>query len=356
MKLTLGNETINKKQIFSFLAVFLLGNLIIAFPKGEGLEQSFWGYIVCFALSIIIGFWIAYLQHSNQNFGIEYFANLAGYKSLFKWLLVVLCLGCLAWCSKDYVSMVDDIRLPNTPRIMIAVIYVLVVLFLSLTKKNVILMFAFTNLIFISFAVVIMFLFSIPMFKLEYFLKSLDFNLKNAVTQGLTFYIHSFGQIFLCLLFIGHIKKEYAVKNTIYGILIGGTVFLVCFLNVIFMVSSQIVPKLNFPYANVTGMLVTGENYNRLDVITYYIYFICNLIKAAVLLKIIVECFSNKKIKICVLICSSLIIVAFSSFEKLGGLLHGDAVNLTLLILEIFFPIALTVAFNSKKIRQNRKI
>ncbi len=349
------NEVIQKKQIFSVLAVFLLGNLIIAFPKGEGLEQSFWGYIICFAVSILMGFWVSNLQCNNKDFGVEYFASLTGIKSILKWLLVILCLGCLAWCCKDYVSMVDSIRLPKTPRVIISVIYVIVVVLLSLAKKKVILMFAFTNLIFISFAVVIMLLFSIPLFRLEYFINSLDFNFKNVITQGLTFYIHSFGQTFLCLLFIGYIKKEYAVKGTFYGILIGGTVFLICFLNIVFMVSRAVVPKLSFPYANVTGMLVIGENYNRLDAITYYIYFICNLIKASVLFKIIGECFKNKG-KICVLIFSSVLTVAFSGFEKLGRVLHGDALNLTLLILEIFFPITLTIMFRLKKIKRNPKI
>ncbi len=345
----MNKELSQKNQIFSILAVFLFGNLIISFPKGEGLKHSFWGYIACFTLSVFILLLLSLLQYKNINFGIECFEGLTGMKVIFKGLLVLFALLCLLVCCKDYVEMVDEIRLQNTPRWGIAVIYILVVLLLSQTKKRVIAMFAFVNLIFISIGVILMFLFSLPLFNFDYFIESLDFNVNNAVTQGLTFYIHSFGQLILCLLFFGHQKRKYAVKNGLYGILIGGTVFLICFVNIIFVIGSDIIPKLHFPYANVTGMIVTGENYNRLDAITYYIYFICDLIKASILLKIITECFKKNKTKKWIVIFFSLLIsVIFSSSETLGGLLRSDAVNLTLLILEIIFPLILIFVLKKK--------
>ncbi len=345
----MNKEISQKKQIFSILAVFLFGNLIIAFPKGEGLKHSFWGYIACFVLSVFILILFSHLQYKNSNFGIGYFEGLTGLRVILKWLLIFFSLLCLLICSRDYVEMVDEIRLQNTPRWVISVIYILVVFLLSQTKKRVTAMFAFVNLIFISFGVMLMFLFSLPLFNFNYFIDSLNFDAENTVTQGLTFYIHSFGQLILCLLFLGHQKREYAVKGNLYGILIGGAVFLICFVNIIFVIGSDIIPRLRFPYANVTGMIITGENYNRLDAITYYIYFICDLIKASILFKIITECYKKNKIKKWIIITISLLVsVIFSSSATLGELLRSDAANLTLLILEIIFPLILLFAIRKK--------
>lgn len=352
----MSKELSQIKQIFSILAMFLFGNLIISFPKGEGLKQSFWGYIVCYILSVFILLLLSHLQSRNKNFGIEYFVRLTGIKAALKWLLILFALLCLIICSKDYVKMVDEIRLRNTPRWVIAVIYIFVVLLLSQTKKRVIAMFSFVNLILISLGAILMLLFSLPLFNFNLFIDSLCFNAKNTITQGLTFYIHSFGQLILCLLFLGHQKREYSVKGNLYGILIGGAVFLICFVNIIFVIGSDLIPKLQFPYANVTGMIVTGENYNRLDVITYYIYFICDLIKASILFRIITACFTkNKTQKWSVITFSLLVSVIFSSSETLGGLLRSDAVNLTLLILEIIFPLILIFSLNEKTMSVMKK-
>jgi hypothetical protein len=46
---------------------------------------------------------------------------------------------------------------------------------------------------------------------------------------------------------------------------------------------------LDFPYAAATGSVTAAKSYSRLDGFTYYIYFICSLIKASVILACILR-------------------------------------------------------------------
>ena len=336
-----------KDRIFSIIAVFLFGNLIIRFPKGEGQQQSFWGYLLCFAVSMLVCFVLARFQCKSVDFGVNLFDSAVQnslIKNLLKILLLVFALLCFLICVKDYIVMIEEIRLKETPRIILSFVFIITIFILSHAGKRVIYMFAFVNLILIVLGVLIMFLFSSTSFNVRFLFDSLKFDFKNTVTQGLTFYIHSFGQIILCLLFVGHLQKKDAEKNIIYGILMGGIIFLICFLNVILMVGNEIIIKLQFPYASVTGMIVSGDAYNRLDAITYYIYFICDLIKSAILLNIITQLYQRKPILKWVLtIASAILAVLFSSVDLLGDILQGKFINFVLLCLEIIIPISIGI-------------
>lgn len=344
-----------KSRIFSLIAVFLFGNLIIRFPKGEGQQQSFWGYMLCFAVSLAVCYILSSLQNKSADFGVNLFDKAVKnviIKNLLKTMLFAFALLCFMICVKDYVVMIDSIRLKETPRIVLSLVFVITILILSYTGKKVIYMFAFVNLIMIVLGVLVMFLFSAASFNAELLVDSLEFDFKNTLTQGLTFYIHSFGQIILCLLFVGYLKKKDAERNIIFGTLIGGIIFLISFLNVILMVGNDIIVKLQFPYAAVTGMITSSQAYNRLDAITYYIYFICALIKAAVLLNIITELYRVKRWeKLSVTLFSVVLAVLFSTVELFGDILQSKAVNLALLCLEIIIPVSIGFLLYRLKIK-----
>ncbi len=320
------------KRIFSLVAVFLIGNLIIRFPKGEGQEHSFWGYILCFVFSVGVVAYFCRLQYASRDFGIGLFDN-----TKIQVLLYLFILICFLICCKDYIIMLNDIRLREIPKWLLAAVYLIVVFILALTKKQVIYFFSFTNAILIALGFVAMFLFSLGTFNIDFLKQSINFNAKNVINQALTFYIHSFGQVLLCMLFIGHIKKQDTKNSVILGVLLGGTLLLICFLNVILMVGSDIVDELNYPYASVTAMLVSADGYNRMDVITYYIYFICNLLKSTVLLKLILNLANNRITKMIIASIALILSLVFSSITDIGALLQSRAVNFVLLCLEVFF-------------------
>ncbi len=342
------------KRIFSLIAVFLIGNLIIRFPKGEGQQHSFWGYIICFAGSTALICFISNLHYVTQDFGIQIFdksVNNVIIKNALKILLMFFVLICLIICCKDYTVMLGEIRLRGTPKWILAAVYIITVLLLALTKKHVIYYFSFTNIILVAIGIIVMFLFSISSFDISYLYKSFSFDAKNALNQGLTFYIHSFGQVILCMLFIGHIKKQDKKANIPFGVLLGGVLFLICFLNVILMMGNDIIDELHFPYATATSMLVSNDGYNRMDVITYYIYFICNLIKSAVLFKILIELCKNKMQKYIVVFIALFLSVIFSSNSGLSELLQSKTVNFILLCLEVFFPIVIGILTYKKRFK-----
>ena len=245
--------------------------------------------------------------------------------------------------------MLSEIRLQKVPNFLLSIIYLAVVLLLAMCKDRVIYYFAFTNLILISLGIILMFLCSINLFDFSYLKEGLAFSSKNVLNQGLTFFIHSFGQIYLCSFFIAKNKNQNSKHGVVSGVLVGGVLLLICFLNVILTIGSQIINELQYPYASVTAMLVSKDAYNRMDVITYYIYFICNLIKSSVLLKLLNDLFVKKYTPLIFSLAASLF---FSSNEFLAKILLTKSFNFTLLCLEVLLPIIVWLLLGSIKIKQ----
>ena len=352
--MNLESKNISYKT-FALVAIFLVGNLIIRFPKGEGQEHSFIGFLSCFIVSSGLAYFLNRIHFSKNEFGMCLFENY--FKNnflnlLLKFFVFLLLLFCFITTTKDYTGMLSDIRLQNFPVFLLAAVYLAVVLLLALCKDRVVYFFSFTNLILISLGIILMFLFSINLFNFSFLKEGLAFNGKNVLNQGLTFFIHSFGQIYLCALFLAKNKNQNSKHGVVLGVLVGGVLLLICFLNVILSIGSQIINGLQYPYASVTAMLVSKDAYNRMDVITYYIYFICNLIKSSVLLKLIYGLFKKKYINYIFLILTLFAALFFSTSEYLGAILLTKTFNLILLCLEILLPIIVTLLLSRTKIKQ----
>lgn len=339
-------------KTFALVTIFLVGNLIIRFPKGEGQQHSFLGYLICFAVSVGLVFFLNITQFSKKEFALTSLKNKIKnklFKKSLKILFFTLILFCFVTTTKDYTVMLSEIRIQNFPNFLLSIIYLAVVLLLAKCKDRVIYYFAFTNLILISLGIVIMFFFSINLFDTAYLIEGMAFNIKNVLNQGLTFFIHSFGQIYLCAFFIAKNKNQNSKHTVVSGVLVGGVLLLICFLNVILTIGSQIINELQYPYASVTAMLVSKDAYNRMDVITYYIYFISNLIKSSVLLKLVNDLFDNKYIPLIFLLIISL---CFSSNEFLAKILLTKSFNFIFLCLEILLPIIVWLLLRTPKIKQ----
>lgn len=340
-------ENNKQSQIFetSIITMFLIGNLIIRFPKGEGQENSFISYLICFTVSVFLTLLLVKTQYSKREFSLNLLnsAEKSISKLIVKVEIFVFAVICFTISIKDYCLMLGEIRLENSPRWILCFAYLTIIVILSLCKGTVLEFFAFTNLIIVCLGIILMFAFSAPMFDFSLLKKSLSFDAKNVVNQALTFFIHSFGQLYLCILYLKSVKKQNSKNGITFGVLLGGSLLLLCFLNVILTVGSDIVSRLDFPYASVTAIIVSGDGYNRMDVITYYIYFVCNLIKSVILLKV-VNCLSVKKSSKTIVFGVTIITAfVFSSFGNLFDIFQTKTVNFILLCLEILAPIFLCI-------------
>lgn len=331
-------------------AIFLFGNLLIAFPKGENTDQAVFGVIANLGIGVALSFLFCFLQ-KNGMFDLMVFEP-KPLKITFIALILTLSVISFLISCKDYVVLIDKVRLPNTSPVVIAVIFLFLAYLLAQADKKLIFLFSLTGLIFAAISFTVLFLLSIPNMELRLFTQNLRFVPKGFLKQTLTFFIHSVGQVVIAAFFIGNLtdKKE-ARRIYLLGTLMGGLVLLVCILNIVLVLGTNVVGATDYPYATVTSMIMLGKSYSRMDGFTYYIYFFASLIKASVILKVILSICKKissvfKKIMLALVLVAG---VTFSSFNTLHDVLESKQINFVLLILEIAVILLLSVTVFIKR-------
>ena len=337
------NEKTFYKHSIALLAIFVFGNIIISFPKGEGRHQGFWGYLVCFGVSVALSFYYAWL-HSKNAFDIS-LISCKTVKNIFVILFIFFAGICYFICCKDYVHLIDEVRLPQTSAVIISVIFVSLTVLIACLNKRIIFLFAIPVIIFLSVVTVITFILSIPNFNFKLLINNLEFNFADLAKQGLTFFIHSFGQIVIFAFFLGNKSYKTAKKIHLYGVFLGCSLLVICLLNVVLVLGTTVIDSLDYPYSTVTGIIMLGKAYSRMDGLTYYIYFICSLLKASIILSVILTfCGAfSKSLKKAAAVLIPVLSVIFSSSKFLNTVLQGKIINFIVLILEVILPVSLTV-------------
>lgn len=336
------------KHSIALLAVFVFGNIIISFPKGEGRHQGLWGYLACFIFALCLSRLYAFLQSKNIYNLIE--TNCKTLKNIFILLFITFAVLCYFICCKDYVNLIDEVRLPQTSSAVISVVFITLTALIASLNKKIIYLLAVPATIFLCLVTVITFVLSAPNFNLKLLINNLNFDFGDFGKQGLTFFIHSFGQIIIIVFFFGNKQYKSAKKIHLYGVFLGCFVLMLCLLNVIFVLGTAAIDSFDYPYATVTGIIMLGKAYSRMDGLTYYIYFICSLLKASVILNVIISFFEilNRKLKKVSMLAIPLLSIIFATSKLLNSVLQSKGVNFIILIFEITIPALLIIMAKRK--------
>lgn len=340
-----------EKNIFfhevCLISVFILGNLVIAFPKGYGSKYGLYGFLLCLALSFAGCFVYVYLQSGkfSEN-AFNHFSSNRVLNIVFISVFLIFLLVCYSVCTKDYIHMVDSVRLRRTPNYIIAALFILLSVWMGSGKKQSIYSFSMISFIFIGFAVLLMFLMSLGKFDWNLFKDAFDFDAKLTVRQAVSFYLHSYGQIIIALLFIGGKRKKAAKNLQLFGVSVSGLVFLLCLVNTVALIGVGIINRIDFPYATATGIINSSRDYTRLDIMTYFIFFVTSLIKSAVIYRVAISAaaaFSKtaKNITAAILPITAFLV---SWRKNLSEFFVGDTLSIIMLVLEIIIPAAFMAA------------
>ncbi len=333
----MSEKTFLKHKIF-LLSIFVLGNTVIVFPKGIGIETAAYSL----ALSLIPTFLISYLFIKIGQKPLSF--HTAG-----EWAVALFCVLVFVLTARDYITFVDTVRLPKTPHIIISVIFVLLSVTLGITKKKVIYLFALFSFILTALIFITVFLVSLKNLNLSA-LKVEEINIKTLIRQTLTFFIHSFGQLIVPVFFF----REYALRQDkkiyIWGLILGFLLMLIYVLNIMLVLGSFTASAADYPYATLTSIVSFGRNFSRLDGFTYYVYFYSSLIKCAVTVSVLLSFIKRYKKTAAVILAAVLLVLC--NIEALQIILNSDLANLIILIFEITFPVLLLVC---QKIKAHRK-
>lgn len=346
-------KNITLRHAVCIISIFLIGNMLIVFPKGEGQHQGLYGFLICIIYGVLLSLFYFYIE-KHKGFNSLKPLCVSNKKIINQLILVLFILFCMvSFCiaCRDYVFLVDTVRLPETPKWIITMVFLALVSLLALVKNRVIYMLGLVSFIFTIIAVLFMFITSVDNMSYEILKTSLSFDFGATFKQSLTFFIHSFGQLPIVLLFIGKTQKENLKKMHLFGILFASVVFLICLFNVLGVLKAGIIDKINFPYSTATAITAFGKNSGRHDGFTYYIYFICTAIKSAIILKVAIKLLEQfeKKIKYLVVLCFVFLALFFAVNNGANELLKSDALNFIMLVFEICFPLIFLFSKNSLK-------
>lgn len=308
-----------------FVAIFLLGNTIIAFPKGQGIEYA----AIALLIAVIPTLFLMFLHEKISIFNSNFYLILV---AIFAFITVLVSV-------RDYVSFVDTVRLPKTPKIVISVIFTVLFCFLGTLKKRVIYHFSLYSLIFTALIFIAVLMFSINKLDFSYLIPK-KFDLSVLIRQSLTFFVHSFGQLVIPFYFI----KNSDSHDKVFirgGVLLGFLLISVYILNILLVLGGEVAYRVEYPYAALTSLVTFSGNYSRLDGFTYFVYFYSNLIKCSVCSNIIINSVKLKKKIAAALLATAIILILSSDF--IGEFLNLDFVNFIILAFELLFPISLLV-------------
>ncbi|MBO5726400.1 MAG: GerAB/ArcD/ProY family transporter, partial [Clostridia bacterium] len=236
---------------------------------------------------------------------------------------------------------------PNTSALVISSIYILLALFLATRKKKVIYVLSLFAFIITAISFIVIFVLSAPHIDFDLLRQSFTLNVKSLTVETLFLAAYGIGQIIFAAVFIGKLpQKNKQQKVYMYGLIIGIALLLITALNIILVLGSDLISKVQYPYSAMTGIITLGNSFSRMDGITYLIYFITSLIKSAVILKVIIAV-ANKigknfgKIIKYITVILTIFIGASELFNKI---LHSQIVAIILLIFEATIFIALYIA------------
>ncbi len=322
----MSKELYLKHKIF-LIAVFLLGNTVIVFPKGIGVETA----IYSLAFSVIPTIILMAVFYKISKF--EFLPN-----TVLKVMIFLLCIIVFIISANDYITFVDAVRLPKTPRFIISTLFVLLSFLLGLMKRRVLYLFSLYAFFIVLGILVLVFVASFN--KLTFTdLTIKDFNFKDIVRQSLTFFIHSFGELTIPFLLLLKLKNKENNRILNLGVLFGFLIILTYVLNIMLVLGSATAKVVEYPYSTLTSLVSFGRNFSRLDGFTYYVYFFSTLIKCAITINLAVE---YVKIKTAVFFTAAILLI-ICNLNFLDVVLKSDIFNLCLLIFEILLPITILI-------------
>lgn len=320
------------------LSLFFLGNTVIVFPKGIGIETAIYSLFLSLVPTVFVS--ILYTKISNLNLNNSHVINC---------LICVFSIFVIVLCSTDYITFVDTVRLPKTPRFLIFSVFILLSVALGLMKKKVLYLFSLFSFIITALILIVVFFSSINSLNFSDLLVN-KFEIKVLIRQTLTFYIHSFGQLLIPYFFFNDLKGK--SKNILtLGVLFGFLMMLIYVLNIMLVLGSTVAKEVEYPYAYLTGLISFGRNFSRLDGFTYYIYFYSSLIKCAICVNVIMN-YINKKNKTATVLLLIAVLFVLCNLKNIENILKTDILNLIILIFEITFPIFVIII---QKIKAHHK-
>ena len=312
------------------IAIFIVGNTLIYFPKHNDIKSSILGVLIAAAVSLVIFIAFAFLTKKVNN--------IHNFKFSKPLVLIVLSLTAIlvALISiSDYISYVSLFRMQQTPKFLISVLFVFLCAFLANQSREVILKLSLIVFIYVFLSVTILFLLSFSQLDFKAALP-IEFKPFETAKSFLTIISQSFLSTVVLIMLLRRVKTSGSIKMWLFGLVLGLFVLMVCMLNILFVFGPDLANRLELPYASSMSVINSSKTFSRLEGFSYLNYFACSLIKGSASIWVIKQTFEDyfKRKGIYLLIFIAVLLVVLSLINNISDFLYSLTFSFILLILE----------------------
>lgn len=250
---------------------------------------------------------ISYLFAANDNKCINVFRSIAFLA------VIIICFYVAANTFNSYIDFVSERMLPYSYKSLIALIFLLSLVFLSLCEKSVVLKFSLVTFLLSLVVIVVLFILSAKDFKLENISLFGFPKIENTLKQAFSY----FKGMFLLVLVLPVAQNLFFKKTNKsvlnLGLLFGVVALLLVILNSLLIFGPDAASKMDYPYCDAVSTVTLSRLFTRMDGFSYFLYFAASLIRSSlcvIIIKKLLEKMGLEYIKTAtVMVCSSLYLI-----------------------------------------------
>lgn len=278
-------EPTYNKHLASLTAIFILGDAVIILPSSDSGNYPLFGFFAAAIAAALLYF--AAFPLANRLIRKPCKSPVS---KLFSLLLLTLAAVYALYSAGitfiRYTDFVDKILLPETPKFLIAAVFILSAVYLATRRQEVILKLTLIAVFAAVIAVLFFFMLSSKDFKAENIFNYGFPNFSQLLKSSKPYFIN----VALPALLIPAYSTLFTGKSRagapFLGLITGLALTLLCLLESLLLFGAPLAERLSFPLAAAVSTVTVGSLFTRMDGIVYCLFFLPALIKTAVCMKL----------------------------------------------------------------------
>ena len=280
----------NKSSLFgwhtlSIASIFVLGSAVMNLPQKGADEFNFSAFLIMGMLLIgvyCLGSFLTPLLLKPRR-SVMGKTIVCGFLSA----SAVYSLFCFAQSFKETVFFVLSVILPKTQHLFIVVVFGIIVVYFALKRQENVLKFALLSLVMV--AAVILFFFLAAADKYDFrniFIFRLP-SLGELYEQIKPYVKNPLLPVLVLPLYFNFSLNGKNTREGVIGVAVGAVLLGLCVLMPLLLFGAELAGRLDFPFSSAVSTVTVGRLFTRLDGFSYFVYFVCSLIKITVCLFVV---------------------------------------------------------------------
>lgn len=265
-------------------AIFILGNAVIGLPVKTANEFTFIGLssaFVCLLFVYLLSFLLCGLLISLEK-------SASSVKKIFTAMLLlfigIFSVFCASQAFKETVDFISKVILPQTNKIFICVLFGATVIYFALKRQENILKFALVSFVLMFITIVFFFLAAADKYDLSNIFVFRPPNMNELFRQTAPYLKNPVLPAIILPFYFSFVFGENNKSAGLIGISIGTILLILCVLMSVLLFGTSLAGRLDFPFSSAVSTVTVGRLFTRLDGFSYFIYFVCALLRISVCL------------------------------------------------------------------------